>query len=249
MKSALGTRICTCQNTSQAGSYLTLTDLTASQLSERLGVTRRRALELLRSKTISGCQLANGTWLADPEAVARYEISARRGSGRTLDASTAWGLLWELSGLDAGWLTDSTRARVRRRIRNSDATSIAAAVASRTRAHRYTSANTERAAAALIRTGRSAASMLGTDLIDDRRNVAGYVRSGSVDDYARAHFMVEHVNGKDVLYENTLPIPYDADAMLPAVIAADLSASTDTRERSAALSTIEDLRLRWLAEH
>ena len=173
-------------------------------------------------------------WLADPEAVARYEISARRGSGRTLDASTAWGLLWELSGLDADWLSDSTRARVRRRIRNSDATSIAAAVASRTRAHRYTSANTERAAAGLIRTGRSAASLLGTDLIEDTRNVAGYVRSGSVDDYASAHFLVEHVNGKDVLYENTLPISYGADAMPPAVIAADLSASTDTRERSAA---------------
>lgn len=226
-----------------------MTDLTATQLSERLGITRRRALELLRSETIAGRQLANGMWLADLDAVARYEISARRGSGRTLNASTAWGLLWEMSGLDADWLSDSTRARVRRRIRNSDAASIAAAVASRTRAHRYTSANTERAAAGVIRTGRSAASLLGTDLIEDTRNVAGYVRSGSVDDYASAHFLVEHMNGKDVLFENTLPISYDADAMPPAVIAADLSASTDTRERSAALKTLEDLRLRWLAEH
>ena len=29
----------------------------------------------------------------------------------------------------------------------------------------------------------------------------------------------------------------------------DLSASTDTRERSAALKALEDLRLRWLSEH
>lgn len=238
-----------CQNSSRLGSYLTLTDLTVTQLSERLGVTRRRALELLRSETISGRQLANGTWLADRESVARYEISARRGSGRTLDTSTAWGLLWELSGFDADWLSDSTRARVRRRIRDSNATSIAAAVTSRTRAHRYTSANAERAAAGLIRTGRSVASALGTDLIEDLRNIAGYVRSGSVHDYAHAHFMVEDVNGRDMLYENTLPISYESDVMPPAVIAADLSVSTDTRERSAALSALEELRQRWLDAH
>lgn len=55
-----------------------MTDLTATQLSERLGVTRSRALDLLRTETITGRQLANGTWLADSDAVARYEVSARR---------------------------------------------------------------------------------------------------------------------------------------------------------------------------
>lgn len=226
-----------------------MVDLTATQLAERLGVTRRRALDLLRTDTISGRQLANGTWLTDSDAVTRYEIAARRGSGRTLDTATSWGLLWELSGLDADWLSPSTRARVRRRIRNSDATSIASAVASRTKAHRYTSANVERAAADLIRTGRAAVSVLGTDLIEDTRQVAGYVRAGSVDEYALHHFMVEQLNGMDVLYENTLPMEYNGDVMPSAVVAVDLAASTDTRERSAALGALEDLKLRWLAEH
>lgn len=238
-----------CQNSSQVGSFLTLTDLTATQLAERLGVTRRRALELLRTETIGGRQPANGNWLADGDAVARYEISARRGSGRTLDSATAWGLLWELSGLEADWLNSSTRARVRRRIRNSDATSIASVVASRTRAHRFTAANVQRASVDLIRTGRAASGALGTDLIEDSSRVAGYIRTGAVEDYAKNHFMVPQTHGSDVLFENTLPIEYEAGEMPTAVIAADLALSTDTRERSAALRALEEMRQEWLAAH
>lgn len=59
---------------------MAMADLAASQLAERLGVTKRRALDLLRSEVISGRQLANGTWLADADAVARYEISGSRGA-------------------------------------------------------------------------------------------------------------------------------------------------------------------------
>lgn len=104
----LGLPADSCQIDSQSGSFLTMTDLTATQLAERLGVTKRRALDLLRTGTIAGRQLVNGMWLADGDAVARYEVSASRGSGRTLDTATAWGLLWELSGLEADWLSAST---------------------------------------------------------------------------------------------------------------------------------------------
>lgn len=224
-----------------------MTDLTATQLAERLGVTARRARDLLRSEEIAGKQLANGTWLADGEAVTRYEISANRGSGRTLDAATAWGLLWELSGLHASWLNTSTRARVKRRIRDSDASTLVSAVSKRAKPQRYLAANAERASEGLIRTGRSAASLLGTDLIEDRRQVHGYVRSGTTAEYAKSRFMVLQPNGRDVLYENSLPITYDAETMPAAVVAADLAVSTDTRERSAGLAALEELRQRWLA--
>lgn len=243
----LGTFGYLCHNTSQVGSFLTMVDLTATQLAERLGVTTRRARDLLRSEEIAGRQLANGTWLADSDAVARYEVSASRGSGRTLDAATAWGLLWELSGLDADWLSASTRARVRRRISESDADALAAAVSKRTRAHRFTAANAERASAGLIRTGRAAVSVLDTDLIEDARQVAGYVRSGTIDDYARSHFMIPAAAGHDVIFENTLPIDYAGETMPTAVVAVDLAVSTDTRERSAGLRRLEEMRQRWLA--
>lgn len=236
-----------CHNTSDAGRFLTMVDLTATQLAERLGVTTRRARDLLHSNAITGRQLANGMWLADGDAVARYEISASRGSGRTLDATTAWGLLWELSGLDANWLSASTRARVRRRIRESDVGLIAAAVSKRTRVHRFTAANAERASVGLIRTGRAAVSVLDTGLIEDSRQVAGYVPSGAIDDYARSHFMIPAAAGHDVIFENTLPIDYAGETMPPGVVAADLAMSTDTRERSAGLRALEEMRQRWLA--
>lgn len=226
-----------------------MTDVTANELADRLGVTTRRARDLLRTDKIAGRQLANGMWLADSDAVARYELLVRKGSGRTLDVATAWGLLWELSGLDADWLSASTRARVRRRIRDWDALMIASAVSKRSKAHRFTAANVERASAGLIRTGRAAADVLGSDLMADTRQVCGYVRSGAIDDYAKSHFMIAQANGRDVLYENTLPIGYDLEAMPPAVVAADLATSTDTRERSAALQALEQMRQSWLATH
>lgn len=226
---------------------MTVVDMTATQLAERLGVTTRRARELLRSEVITGRQLANGNWLVDSDAVARYEVSASRGSGRTLDSATAWGLLWELSGLDAEWLSASTRARVWRRIRDSDAAAISVAVSRRTRAHRYTAANVERASAGLIRTGRAAVSVLDTDLIEGVQQVSGYVQAGTIADHAKDHFMIPSAAGNDVIFENTLPIDYNGETMPAAVVAADLAASTDTRERSAGLRALEELRQRWLA--
>lgn len=222
-------------------------ELTTTELAGRLGVTRRRALDLLGSGIVTGRQLANGAWLADADSTTRYEIAARRGRGRTLAATTAWGLLWELSGRHAEWLPHRTRARVRARIRESTGDEIAVAVSGRTVARRFRAANAVRAAEGLVATGRAAASVLGTDLIDDRRQVSGYVRSGTVAQYAAEHFMVADATGRDLIYENTLPTRYESRVMPAAVIAADLAISTDTRERSAGIAALEHLRREWLA--
>lgn len=226
-----------------------MAELIVTEVADRLGFTTRRVRELLDTGQIAGRQLANRTWLADSDSVLRYETATRRGKGRGLDAASAWGLLWELSGLNADWLTASTRARLRRRIRELDADQIARAVGRRTVAHRYTAANAERASAGLIATGRAAAGTLRTDLLDDHRRVCGYVRDGSADDYAQHHFLVAQIDGQDIVYDNTLPIRFDGDVMPQAVVAADLATSTDTRERSAGLRAIEELRQAWLAEH
>jgi hypothetical protein len=60
--------------------------------------------------------------------------------------------------------------------------------------------------------------------------------------------MVAQLDGTDVVYDNTLPIDWDGDTMPAAVVAADLARSTDTRERSAGLHSLEALRKRWLAK-
>lgn len=224
-----------------------MADLTATELASRLGVSRRHAVDLLANGAIDGRKLSSGAWLADADSVHRYEISAHRGGGRKLDTDTAWGILWELSGLQAAWLTPSTLSRVRGRLRTWDTEELARAVSGRTRAHRYRAANAAKAGEDLIATGRSAAGQLRVGLMNDTRQVSGYVRQGEVGEYARTHFMVASTSGQDVLYDNTLPVTYDGDTMPAAVIAADLAVSTDTRERSGGLRALVELRNAWLA--
>ena len=91
-----------------------MADLTTTDLAQRLNLSRRQVTELLSSGTIEGRRLSSGAWLADIDSDARYEAGRRRGSGRKLDASTAWAMLWILSGLDADWVTPSTRSAARR---------------------------------------------------------------------------------------------------------------------------------------
>lgn len=223
-----------------------MADLTASELAERLNVSRRHATDLLTQGVITGRRLSSGMWLANSDSVLRYESGARRGKGRRLDAATAWGVLWELSGLHADWLTASSRSRVRARIRNSNAEQLARAVASRSRAQHFRAANAVKAGADLVTTGRAAAGVLGVGLMDDERHVCGYVRRGEIGEYARSHFMTASPDGQDVVYDNTLPVRFDGDVMPAAVIAADLAVSTDTRERSGGLRALEQLRQAWL---
>lgn len=225
-----------------------MVELTAVELAERLAVSRRRAIELLAEHDISGRQLPSGAWLADSDSVARYEASARgRGSGRRLTTDNAWGLLWMLSGLDPSWATPVALSRLRARLRRDTPDALARAVASRTTAHRYQAANPAKAAEGLIATGRAAAGRLGVGLMDDRRAAVGYPPAKvTAVEYAKTHFMVETPTGQHIVYDNTLPVPYTGDAMPLAVIAADLAASTDTRERAGGLRALEELRAHWL---
>ncbi len=222
-------------------------DMTVTEVAERLGITRRAVGYLLEDGSITGRRLTSGTWLVDADSVSRWEHIGQRGQGRPLNTNTAWAILWELSGLDAEWLERTTRFRLRDRIRGYDAAGLARAVARRTVAHHYRAANAERAADGLIATGRAVADVLEMGLIGDRRRVAGYVRDGTADAWAVSHFMLSDSAGQDVIYDNTLPIRYDADEMPSAVVAADLARSTDTRERSAALRALEQMRQAWLA--
>lgn len=225
-----------------------MTELTATELATRLGVSRRHAIDLLASGAIAGRQLSSGAWLANADSVLHFESAAQRGSGGRMSAATAWGLLWELSDLTPAWLSISTRWRVHRRLRDWGAEEIARAVSSRTRLHRYRAANVSKASSGLIATGRAAASVLGVGLLDDTRQVCGYLpQNVERATFASAHFLVADPDGRDVLYENTAPVPVAGDVMPVAVVAADLAVSSTTRERSGGLRALDELRHRWLA--
>lgn len=236
-----------------------MADWTSAQVAERLGLTQRRIVELLGDRRIAGRQMSDGTWLIDSDSVLRYENAHRGHAGREMSPASAWGLLWALSEKPAPWLAPHTKSRIRNRLAHQDAEGLARAVATRTRAHRYRSANTERIIPDVIATGRLALSLFAQvapptaglrDLVGDSRRVAGYVPVGeTMENFARTHFMRADTGGQDVLYENTLPIEYKSEVMPIAVIAADLALSIDARERSAGLIALDDLRNKWLAQH
>lgn len=125
---------------------------------------------------------------------------------------------------------------------------IAVAVSSRTTARRFRAADTAKAQADLVPTGRVAADLIDSGLLPDTRRVEGYVPPGStIAEYARTHFMYDDPSGHDTLYENTAP--GGLAEPLPAVVAADLALSVDTRERSAGIHALEAMRNEWQHAH
>jgi len=213
-----------------------------------LGISQRQVTELLRAGKLSGEQLRDGTWL-----VSRRSIGERRamhvGAGRGWSSASSWALLGELSGHTAEGMSQSTRDRIKRRIRTSSVDEIARKVATRVKAHRYVADSLSKTAVDLVLTGSSAAERIDRNLTSESRKVEGYVREGDLDAFAKRHLLTVDNDGDVTIYEAPTSELLDARFASHAVIAADLARSTSTRERSAGLTALEDMRQAWLARH
>lgn len=222
-------------------------DLMSKDAALALGISQRQVTELLRSGKLSGEQLQDGTWL-----VSRRSIGERRalhtGTGRTWSASSSWALLDELSGRKAEGLSQSTYDRMKRRIRTTSADEITSKVATRLTARRYAADSLARTTADLVLTGTSAAEVVDRTLTSETGRVEGYVREGQLDEFVRHHLLTLDAEGDVTIYEapeSQLKGQHASEA----VIAADLARSVSTRERSAGLAALEDMRQAWLARH
>lgn len=214
--------------------------MSVKDAAKALGVSGSRVRQILASGQLKGA-MVSGVWVVDGNALALYRAVPRL-QQRRWDVATSWAALFALSGQETPWLHPSTLSRLRGRLRQLDVERLAALVATRTTTHRFRSANVAKAQADLLATGRAATDVLaalGSGLLPDERRVCGYVTNGTVDEYARAHFMSADVNGPDVLYEATWPV--EVKQPLPAVVAADLARSADTRERSAGITALDRL--------
>ena len=213
-----------------------------------LGVSQRQVTDLLRVGKLNGEQLSDGTWLVSPRSISERR-SLNAGAGRTWSVASSWALLSELSGQSSTGLSQSTLARIRRRIRTTTADEIARKVASRTVAHRYIADSMAKTASELVLTGRSAADVIDTELTSQTQVVEGYLRDETLDSFARRHLLSADNNGDVTIYERPESLNFDGRYAPDAVIAADLARSTSTRERSAGLAALEEMRQRWLAKH
>ena len=213
-----------------------------------LGVSQRQVTDLLRAGKLAGEQLSDGTWLVTPRSISERR-SLNAGAGRTWSAASSWALLGELSGQASTGLSQSTLARIRRRIRTSAAEEIARKVASRTLAHRYTADSVVKTASELVLTGRSAADVIDSELTSQTQVVEGYLRDETLDSFVQRHLLSADDNGDVTIYEHHDSLTFEGNYAPDAVIAADLVRSTSTRERSAGLAALEEMRQRWLAKH
>ena len=223
-------------------------DLMTKDAAVALGVSQRQVTDLLRAGKLAGEQLSDGTWLVTLRSISERR-SLNAGAGRTWSVASSWALLSELSGQSSTGLSQSTLARIRRRIRSSTADEIARKVASRTVAHRYTADSMAKTASELVLTGRSAADVIDTELTSQTQVVEGYLRDETLDSFARRHLLSADNNGDVTIYERPESLNFDGRYAPDAVIAADLARSTSTRERSAGLAALEEMRQRWLAKH
>lgn len=212
-----------------------------------LGISQHQVAELLRAGKLSGEQLQDGTWL-----VSRRSIGERKalhaGTGRPWSSASSWALLGELSGQRAEGMSQSTRDRIKRRIRTSSADEIARKVATRTTAHRYAADSLSRTREDLVLTGSSASEQIDRTLTAEARRVEGYLRNGTLEDFVRRHLLT-HDNDGDVTIYDSSPEGFSERYAPDAVVAADLARSVSTRERSAGLAALEDMRQAWLARH
>ncbi|MBM7826634.1 hypothetical protein [Microbacterium aurum] len=219
--------------------------MSAIEAAAFLHVSQGHATQLMRSGTLAARQLPSGHWLTSEAALGACDAIMRRGHGRTLAPESAWGVLWELSGLHPHWLSSSTLSRLRAQLVEWRPEDIVRAVSSRTQETRYRSA-APGASSGLTLTGRRVASVLKVGLRSWTDVVAGYVPQGvTPEQHARRTGMTLDYEGMHTLYEWTLPVPYNAPRMPVAVVAADLARSHVTTERAKGVHALSRLRYEW----
>lgn len=213
-------------------------EIALSDAADRLGISRRHANELVTSGVLAARQLS-GVWLVSSASVHEYE-RRRMPAGRPLSAPVAWAALYELSGVSPTWLTSRVRSRLHARLLDVSADVLYRAVASRSRTWRF-HADGAPIQEELVPSGRQAASLIGSDLIDDFRRVDGYLRPGvTFDELAGRFLLVEDPEeGPDIIRESTCPVEYSSP--IRGVVAADLALSADPREADAGLQALDGL--------
>ena len=98
-------------------------------------------------------------------------------------------------------------------------------------------------------TGVSAVAMINSELSGQTPIVEGYLRGESLTSFVRRQLLSADDNGNVIIYESHTSAGFEGRYAPDAVIAADLARSAATRERSAGLAGLEEMRQRWLAKH
>lgn len=202
-----------------------------------MGVHDSRVRALVAAGGLPGRKVAN-RWLIDLGAVER-RLLHRRGRGRPLEPSNAWGLLFLASGEAAPWVASDVRSRLRRRLRERSLRHDLPRLAKRARVRYLAGGEGARrellAQPRFVRSGISAAAHYGASLRSPRV-LEGYLPESDLKrlSYKLALREVDEPEA-DVILRGVAGLwPFERRAVAPvAVVAVDLLDSADQRTRRA----------------
>lgn len=219
-----------------------MSELTTSEAAERLGLTRRRVLAMLRSGELRGRRIGE-TWLVERHAVLSRELlgSAR---GRPLSPSTTRAILDALSS-GAG-LTERHAGLVRSR----DTPALASWLARSVVVLRFASRDVGRAAGLLNPTAESALDRIVDDvsgrLAGHGRDIHGYPKGLTLEELIDEALLVSDTEGAVRVYRFRDDVfPWQETPR--ALVAVDATRSEQARVRAAGLDALDRMRSAWLA--
>lgn len=217
---------------------------TVEQAAASLGVSRHQAIELIHNGSLSAERTAGGVFLIDAKSLERLKI-IRRGNGRPWKQETAWAALWMLSGLDVPWIDSHQRRRIEVRLEQITADDLVWDARKRadTLRVRISESFIDEARRSLVLTGIGAAATSDFGLVGEQRTLQGYITDTRLNEFINSYHAVEAQSSNAELHVVTnAPTDIASLEKMPiAVIAVDLAASLDTRERKAGLMKLREL--------
>lgn len=210
--------------------------LAVSAAADRLGVSTRQVQHLVARGELSS--VVRG--YVDASAVDRLVAVREGGRARAWSEATAWGAAALLSGMEATWMGESQRSRLRARLREISAEELVARSRNRAAVQKYAGhpSAVSRVRAATVST-HLAARRLG---LADVNEVDVYVSADELDVVVRSHALVLDSSGTFTLRATTTAMDVVAGLVSngDVVAALDLAESLDVRERSAGTRALHD---------
>ncbi|MCL2024424.1 MAG: helix-turn-helix domain-containing protein [Coriobacteriia bacterium] len=226
-----------------SGKYTTI------QSADALGVSRHQVVQLIHAGELHAVRTAGDVFLVDAASVADY-ARLRQGKGRPFSVNVAWAALWLLSGLDVGWLAYQQRRRLRMRLNEMSAEEVVWAVRRRARLLRVRIDESflKTAHENLVLSGVSSNLLSELGLTDGTGKLEGYLADRDLEAFMQNTFSAQDDDTNVILRVVGENIPFNLAGykeMPRAVVATDLAASADVRERSAGLNLLEELLNEW----
>jgi excisionase family DNA binding protein len=218
--------------------------VTVEQAASGLGVSRHQVTELIHNGSLSATRTAGRAFLVSAGSLERLKV-IRRGNGRPLKQETAWAALWALSGLDTPWLGYHQKRRLSTRLKKTTVQDLVWDTRKRARTLwvRISDSFLDDVCKHLVLSGMGAAKEHDFDLMGESPYLEGYIAQEEFQGFIKRCHAVEREDANVMLHViSGAPIDLKALMVMPvAVVATDLAASLDARERNAGIEKLEEL--------